>query len=285
MQIFLLRVLAKINFRTGMAFGALLGRVLCFLLPARRHVVEVNLKHCFPDLDQPALKKKSRKVFEENGRGVVETAWAWYAPRSRLLSRVTYNDIDVVQERLKAQAVLLCCPHVSMLDTCAPILSEKFGKFVVTYRPHKKSWLEKEIVARRSGYCELINVRDIRKIANRLREPGTLVWFAPDQDMGENGTVVANFFGKPASTVTTPSRLAAMSNCAVATMYLYRNDLGYYAGFEMMPDDFPSGNSVVDAQTLNTAIEAAVLHQSDQYLWLHRRFKSIRDDEGRSIYG
>lgn len=284
MYIFILRLLARLKFRSGMAFGAILGRLLYVALPERRHVVKINLRHCFPDLDQRSLNAKALRVFVENGRGIIETAWAWYAVTPWWLKYVHYNNVEDVKKRLETQAVLLCCPHVSMLDLCAPILNEQFKQFVVTYRPHKKPWLEKEILSRRGAHCQLINVRDIRGIIGHLRVPGTVVWFAPDQDMGSAGSVVVNFFGKPAATVTTPGRLAAISGCAVSCMFLYRDESGYETGFEVMSIEFPTNDRVLNAQMINDGLERMIMKHSDQYLWLHRRYKSVRDGNGRSVY-
>ena len=284
LKVFILKTLARLPPSIGLAVGSIIGRMLFIALSERRRVTEINLRHCFPRLDGNELLTLTKQVFIENGRGVVETAWAWYSDHGQLLDRVTYNDSQILSEALSSGSVLLCCPHVTMLDLCAPILNGKFGEFVITYRPHKKQWLEQEIIRNRGRYGKLVNVRSMREIVSALRTPGNLVWMAPDQDLGLEGTTTAKFFNQASSTVTSPGRLAKSTNCRVFMMYLYRVEEEYFVGFWEFPENFPSGVQEEDARILNEELRSSIMKSPSQYLWLHRRFKSVKDEQGLSIY-
>ncbi|NBY52120.1 MAG: lipid A biosynthesis acyltransferase, partial [Betaproteobacteria bacterium] len=39
-------------------------------------------------------------------------------------------------------------------------------------------------------------------------------------------------------------------------------------------EDFPTGDDAADARYINQLVEHAVLHAPEQYLWVHRRFKT-----------
>ena len=47
--------------------------------------------------------------------------------------------------------------------------------------------------------------------------------------------------------------------------------------------DFPSGDEVADALTINRATEALIRRNPEQYLWIHKRYKR-RPDGSFGIY-
>jgi len=59
-------------------------------------------------------------------------------------------------------------------------------------------------------------------------------------------------------------------------LIFHRNpdDRSYTLEYLPALEDFPSGDEVADATRINAVIEAAIRRQPEQYLWLHRRFKT-----------
>ena len=50
--------------------------------------------------------------------------------------------------------------------------------------------------------------------------------------------------------------------------------LGYRIKINPPMEDFPSGDDIKDARRVNELIEKHVHEVPDQYLWIHRRFKT-----------
>ncbi|MFZ3158708.1 MAG: lipid A biosynthesis acyltransferase, partial [Rhodoferax sp.] len=61
--LYLMRVLAYLPLSWVRALGWVLGRVLYGVAGSRRHVVQTNLRLCFPQLDATQLRTLSRRVF------------------------------------------------------------------------------------------------------------------------------------------------------------------------------------------------------------------------------
>jgi KDO2-lipid IV(A) lauroyltransferase len=89
-----------------------------------------------------------------------------------------------------------------------------------------------------------------------------------------------DFFGYPASTTTSIARLAMRTDAAVVPAFtIWDSDLGKYRiHFEPMVETVRTGDDNADALT-NTArytkvIEEFVRRYPDQWLWVHRRWKT-----------
>jgi KDO2-lipid IV(A) lauroyltransferase len=127
---------------------------------------------------------------------------------------------------------------------------------------------------RRSGFPPIPH-EDLRGLLRAFKR-GQAVWYAPDQNHGLRNSVFAPFFGVPACTLAATSRLAALSGAAVVPYFPRR--LPGAAGYEIviLPalDDFPGADPVADAARINALLENHIRQAPEQYLWVHRRFKT-----------
>ena len=80
----------------------------------------------------------------------------------------------------------------------------------------------------------------------------------------------------PTCTITATSRLAALSGAAVVPYFPRR--LAGNAGYEItiLPalDHFPTDDPAADARRINELLEQQIRPMPEQYLWVHRRFKT-----------
>ena len=60
---------------------------------------------------------------------------------------------------------------------------------------------------------------------------------------------------------------------------------GYRLVIEPPLEDFPTDDVIADTQRVNDVIERWVREYPDQYLWIHRRFRSRPPSEPQKIYG
>jgi KDO2-lipid IV(A) lauroyltransferase len=113
-----------------------------------------------------------------------------------------------------------------------------------------------------------------RKIVGLLRA-GKPVMLAGDMDHGIDNSVFVPFFGVPACTLTSVSRLARLGHARVVPFVT--QTLPNYRGYKLTVfepfDDFPSENDAVDARRMNTVLGEQILNRPERYYWVHRRFK------------
>lgn len=262
--------------------GALLGLLLHRFMPARRRVVEVNARLCFPELSASERKAFVRQVFINNGIGAFETAMAWWTPQSHFDNRVVLKGREHLEDALKeGKGVLLLGAHFSTLDL-GGLLFSRYYPVDAMYRPHENPLMEKIITRGRSRYFgQSIERSNIRAVIRALRK-NRIIWYAPDQDMGPKHSVFAHFFGVQAATISATSRLARLNNSPVLMLAQHRLADGTYE-LELFPvlKGFPSGDDVADAQRINDEIERAIRKDPTQYMWVHRRFKTQPDGKNR----
>ncbi|NBT49224.1 MAG: lipid A biosynthesis acyltransferase, partial [Actinobacteria bacterium] len=85
--------------------------------------------------------------------------------------------------------------------------------------------------------------------------------------------------------VTTTGRLAQMTGAAVVPFFPVRLSDGTGYRIRILPalEGFPTGDDAADTRRVNALVETAVLQAPEQYLWVHRRFKT-RPTGNKSFY-
>lgn len=275
----------RLPLRWQIALGKALGYLGWRLGRRRRRITETNVRLCFPELSDPQRADLVRRIFRSAGIGLMETVHAWLRPVDRLADRLECHGLDALRAaEAEGRGVLLAGVHFLTLDFTGALLAARVD-FDVVYRSHRNAVIEWLMVrGRRRVYGAVIERADLRQAARRLRA-GKTVWYAADQDYGRRHSVFAPFFGRPAATLIATSRLARMNRSPVVVYTHFRDAARqtWSVHFQRM-QDFPSGDDVADATRLNEVVEAEIRRHPDQYLWLHRRFKT-RPDGQESPYG
>jgi KDO2-lipid IV(A) lauroyltransferase len=284
----LLVVLAWLIARLPLAMIAGLARVLGALAyrfgRSRREVTRTNLTLCFPEMNEDERERLARDSFTHTAMGLLESTTVWLNPGKDLASRTRIHDQSRLDAaRQEGRGVILLGGHFSALDVMGPGL--KSLDLDVIYRENKNpvwEWLQ---VRGRSRYFGAVLERsDARSILRRLKQ-GRVIWYAADQDYGRKRSVFAPFFGIPTASITATAKLAALTQAPVLLGSNFRDlsTLTWNAWVDEPLADFPTGKDVTDATAINRAIEAAILRHPEQYLWMHRRFKTRPEGEA-SIY-
>jgi len=278
-------LIARLPLRVLMGLGRLLGRASYHLAPARRHITEVNLALCFPELDAAERERLARRTFEHVGVGALEVMVPWLNPRRDLTARTTLRGVEHLREaQALGRGVVLVGGHFTAID----IVSQAVTRAVdidVMYRENKNPvWEWLQVTGRRRYFPGVIERADARTILGRLKA-GRTIWYAPDQDYGARHSVFAPFFGVPAASITATSRLARFNDSPVVLISHFRDwdTLTWSVQFSPMLEDFPSGDELADATRINQLVEREVRRHPEQYLWVHRRFKT-RPDGAPKLY-
>lgn len=275
-------LITRMPYRLQLYTGGFIGWIGFHVAKSRRHIVEVNIALCFPDLTPQRRNDLVRKVFQSSGISIVETANAWLRDPRDFLPLVTITGLHHLEDTLKqGKGVILLGMHFSTLDLCGAVLGT-YVEFDVMFRRNKNRLLNLIMQrGRQKNFPRSINRNDIRGILNSLKQ-GHAVWYGADQDYGRKHSVFAPFFGVQAASITATGRFAKMTGSPLILFSHYRNEDGSYRIELSAPiENFPTGDEVADATFINQLVEQAILKQPDQYWWLHRRFKTRPEGESR----
>lgn len=270
-------LIARLPFRALMLLGGLLGALTRSLPGERRHVAQRNLQLCFPELDALQRDHLLRASLADLGLMLVEFALAWMGSE-RAIARVpvTIEGLEHLQRcREQGRGVLLVGAHFSHLELCARLVSQRI-RIAGMYRIMDNPVFERAVLRARLRYADAMFTKDeLRRSVKYLKSGGTL-WYAPDQDMRGKDAAFVPFFGISAATITATHHLARLSGAAVLPFFHHRNSdrSGYVIRLEPALVDFPGDDAAADTARVNAVIEQMVRAAPEQYLWVHKRFKS-----------
>ena len=275
-----LRVIESLPYKWQLYIGRVLGRLVRLLPLSYVRIARRNIEICLPELSPDARKTLLKRHFESLGIGLCETAITWWSSNERVRSLAQVEGVEHLQKALaRGNGAILVGGHFTTIEIGTRIL----GTIVplnVLYRPTKNEVLTDLMAGKFARYGErAIQYDDIRTLVRALRHNGA-VWYAPDQSYRNKGAAMVPFFGTPAATTTSTSRLARMTGAAVLTYFPQRlpDGKGYKVFIGPELSNFPSDDPVADTARFGALLEAQVRHHPEQYLWMHRRFKGLSAD-------
>lgn len=269
-------LISKLPYALAIRIGQAIGIGAYAFAKKRRHITEVNLALCFPELSAEQQQQLCKNSFMSVGIGLIEMALAWWKPIQKLTPLLHIKGIEHLHAALNSQqGLLILGAHFTTLDLVGRLLSSQYA-LCVTYRNTKDPLFDAMMQYKRETFFSAsINRHDIRQFIRILKNKG-MVWYAPDQDYGAKHSVFAPFFGIPAATITATSRLTKLGKALILPCFQNRlpNNQGYLIEFQPVLQHYPSEDEVIDATRINQILEQAILRCPEQYLWQHRRFKT-----------
>ena len=275
----LLKALCHLPAPIGLGCGKLLGLLTYLFSRRRRQICETNLRLAFPDLDLRKRDRLCRHVFIENGRGIIETGWAWWAAPQKFWDGLVVDGLEHLQDaQSNPKGTLLIGGHFSALDLGGLLFAKLTERFSATYRPHNSQLLEKEIQEGRGRFMDLIDRDDVRTLFRTL-DQGKTVWFAPDQDLGRSRSVFVPFFGISAATNPGMQKLAKRGATPLVIGFHRNEDGNYHIQFLPWEGLAAEQNPIEFATVMNKLLEQLIRKKPAQYMWMHRRFKTRPEGE------
>ena len=269
-------LLAHLPYRLLLLFGRGIGWLFKVLFKSRRKVIEKNIQSCFPDLNAAQQQALMVQNYRETGMMVSQTLRTFLNRAPQPFNALKVAGIAHLEAaRAAKQGVLLVSGHFTALDVGGRAICEQFP-IAGVYRPHKNPVQEYVVKKARLKYAAAMFSRDqLKGMVKHLKSAGVL-WYAPDQDYRRGQSIFADFFGIPTSTITATHQLARISGCQVMFYSVKRIDKPPFYELSVSPPmaDFPSKDVQLDTQRINEQIEQMVKQNPEQYLWLHKRFKT-----------
>lgn len=273
-------MLARLPLGANHALGALAGRLAYFLAPRYRRRILENLTHSGLCATPGDVRRFAHANAAEIGKSATELAWALFRPgdvAGLVRSRIGWDAV----ERLRAdnRPIIFVTPHLGGYDIAGRYLWSQVP-ILAMYRPHKVFWIDQLLrEGRNQGAAPdgtnvaPANKAGVRMVLKHLRRGGCSV-VLPDQVPGLGEGEWAEFFGRPAYTMTLLGRLQEASSASIVFCFAERlaRGEGYRLHFEPLPEPLPKDRQLA-ARRVNAAVERLVRSCPSQYLWGYNRYK------------
>ncbi len=249
----------------------------------RREVARTNLRLCFPAWSEAEREQRVRQHFRVFGRSFLERGVLWWSRPTRI-QRLVHIEGEAHWQAVRGQPVILLAPHFVGLDMGGSRLSLEM-QIASMYSKQKNPLADRFLLQgrRRFNAPRLFSRQDsVRSVVQTVRE-GVPFYYLPDMDFGARDSIFVPFFNVPAATITGVSRLARLARARVvpAVTRQLPGGQGYVLTFYPAWENFPSEDVAADTRRVNAFIEARVLEMPEQYYWLHKRFKTRPEGEGK----
>ncbi|HYC45873.1 MAG TPA: lysophospholipid acyltransferase family protein [Burkholderiales bacterium] len=267
----LLRVLARLPLAWLHAAGAALGWIVYLASPVYASRLRENLAASGIYSDARDLDRAIRTCVAETGKGALELAKIWFAALDEVLKLAhceTWHVVETAQR--EGRGVIFLTPHLGCFEI-AGLYTAQHLPLTALYRPPRQPWLERLMMAGRNrgnARASPANLRGVRTLYKALQR-GESVGLLPDQAPQVGEGVWADFFGRPAYTMTLVRRLQKQTGAAV--VFLFAERLPDGAGYVLHYERY-AGNEL-DERELNAQVEALVRRCPTQYLWSYNRYK------------
>ena len=257
------------------------ARLLDAALPRLRRVAYRNLSMALPELGAERHKEIVDGVFRSIARVLVAFAKFPAIRRDTVRQWIRCEGLEYVEAALRqGRGVLFATAHLGNWELSAYAHALLAAPMDVVVRPLDNPLIDAAVERRRglSGNRMIGKQEYARAILKALaanRAVGILV----DQNSAADAGVFVDFFGVKACAGVGFAKLAARSGAAVIPGFAVWVEAEKRYVLRFHPPVEITGDAARDTQAVESALERAIRQYPDQWLWIHRRWKTRPEGE------
>jgi KDO2-lipid IV(A) lauroyltransferase len=262
------------------------GKLLYHLLPFRRHVVLGNLRRVFGAvLSETDIRHLAQAYCAHFTRFLIEFVRLPLMSSERRQEWVRVENIEIpIRVHAQGKGLLLLTGHFGNWEVATVAGMGQFPQyrrlFHFVRRPLKPLWLNEFVTRRfqRSGFGTLAKRGSLDAILELLGS-GAILVYVLDQHAGGKEGITVDFLGHPAGTFKSLAVLAMNTGAPVIPACCWREpDGSHVLRFEEplpLIENEDTGEAIrQNTRAYNGALERMLLRHPEQWIWMHRRWKS-----------
>lgn len=285
-----LRLISWLPMPVMRALGTVLGLLAYVVVKKRRNVGLINLKLCFPEKSESERRSILRKHFCEMFIISLDYGLVFGASKFRMKRLIKYRNLENLQQYYEKRPVVMLAPHFLALDIGGNRTTIDFAGLTM-FSPQRNEYFSKRVKQARMRFFihnggEVISRQEgLRSIIKKMKQKKWPFYYLPDQDMDETSSVYVPFFAHPyCATLDTLPKILKLSDAVVISMATYREGNHYVIEFGEAWQNYPTGDLLADVAFMNRQIETMIMKHPEQYLWMHKRFKTQPDMVRGKLY-
>ncbi|MFQ6131469.1 MAG: lysophospholipid acyltransferase family protein [Armatimonadota bacterium] len=283
-------VVRRLSLRSVRWLADRVADLLFGVLRYRRRDMDANLRTAFGDrLDRAQRRRIAKAATRSFVRTVLEFVKSPQLSDQDMHRLVRVRDFDRFRRAAQAgQGLILLCAHVGNWELLGARLARDGWPIWVIAREHNDDYTASLMRRIREANNMRVVPRDDLRQALRCLRSGEVLGILPDTNVAHGGLLV-DFLGRPATTAPGPALFAMRTGAAVMPCFAVRQpDDTYLIEFAEPLNLVDTGDREADlfanTRLMNRAIEDAIRRHPEQWLWMHRRWKSAPDGQEPSDY-
>jgi len=262
--------------------GRALGMTVYLLHGRLRRVGRRNLEMAFPEMPPEERERILKGVYHSLGRQLAEVA-KFPDYRERSVDRIAiYDGVEHYHEaKARGKGVIFLTGHVGGWELSSFVHSLHGHWLNIVARSLDNSLLDRWVKQRREMHGNKVHDKDeyARGLLAAMRR-GETVGVLMDTNMTPPQGVFVDFFGRKACTASGVARVAKRTGAAVVPAFAIWDDaLGKYrlhleAAIPTVCTGDDESDAIANTQNYTAAIERIIRAHPEQWLWVHRRWKT-----------
>jgi KDO2-lipid IV(A) lauroyltransferase len=278
----LLRLLGLLPRWVARAAGAAVGALAYRLLARLRGVGETNLRLAFPDMPAEEREKILRMEYRNLGWQLAEFCQMRRYTPENTRDFIRYDGLEnYLAARDRGQGVLIVTGHLGAWELSSYYHSLMGHPMGMVIRRLDNELVDRLVNGVRCRHGNKVLHKDdfARGLLASMRK-GETVGILMDTNMTPPQGVFVDYFGHAACTASGLARVALRTGAAVLPGFLLweESEQKYVLRFgdelKLVRTGDDDADAVANTQMFTTAIEQYVRRYPEQWLWLHRRWKT-----------
>ncbi|MBU4201134.1 MAG: lysophospholipid acyltransferase family protein [Verrucomicrobia bacterium] len=270
------RLSGEAALRMGRRLGWLLGTVCRY----RRAEALETLQRCFPEKSATELRTVAEGMYANLGLYIVETMRMETLDREWLPRNVEVKGLDIVREVLaRGKGAVMLSAHIGNFELPS-LIAGYFGiPITVITKTIKPAALDEYWTTSRTRLgVKTVSRRGTFRACLAALKANEVLGFILDQNMKRKDGIFVEFFGRPACTSPGLAYLSAMAGSPVIPIFNIRQPNSNHC-VEVMPALPPPPDRKPETihqatQTYTAIIESVIRKHPDQWIWIHRRWRT-----------
>ena len=268
---------------TALAYGIarIYARLLDGALPRLRQVACRNLSLALPELGAARHREIVDGVFRSIARVLVAFAKFPAIRRQNVTGWIRCEGLEYVEQALQqGRGVLFATAHLGNWELSAYAYALLAAPMQVVVRPLDNPPIDALVERRRAlSGNRTIGKREYARAILKALAANQAVGILVDQNSAADAGVFVDFFGVKACAGVGFAKLAARSGAAVIPGFAVWEESEKRYVLRFRPPVPMTGDPARDTQAVQSELEQAIREHPEQWLWIHRRWKTRPEGE------